>query len=62
MPLTTNLQIGIFDVWGIDFMGPFSNSKGCEYIMVTVDYVSKAIFNSGCQKGWQIQNGNFGSL
>jgi hypothetical protein len=36
-----NLQIDIFDVWGIDFMGPFPNSKGCEYILVAVDYVSK---------------------
>jgi hypothetical protein len=41
MPLTSNLQIDIFDVWGNDFMGPFPNSKGCEYILVVVDYVSK---------------------
>jgi hypothetical protein len=41
MPLTSNLQIDIFDVWGIDFMGPFLNSEGCEYILVDVDYVSK---------------------
>jgi transposase InsO family protein len=41
MPLTLNLQIDIFDVWGIDFMGPFLNSEGCEYILVAVDYVSK---------------------
>jgi hypothetical protein len=41
MPLTLNLQIDIFDVWGIDFMGPFTNSEGCEYILVAVDYVSK---------------------
>jgi hypothetical protein len=41
MPLTLNLQIDIFDVWGIDFMGPFLNSEGCEYILVDVDYVSK---------------------
>jgi hypothetical protein len=25
MPLKYNLQIDIFDVWGIDFMGPFKN-------------------------------------
>jgi hypothetical protein len=43
MPLTSNLQIDIFDVWGIDFIGPFPNSEGCEYILVTVDYVSKWI-------------------
>jgi hypothetical protein len=41
MPLTLNLQIDIFDVWGIDFMGPFPNSEGCEYILVAIDYVSK---------------------
>jgi hypothetical protein len=23
MPLRYNLQIDLFDVWGIDFMGPF---------------------------------------
>jgi hypothetical protein len=40
MLLTTNLQIDIFDVWGINFMGPFPNSEGCDYIMVVVDYVS----------------------
>jgi hypothetical protein len=43
MPLTLNLQIDIFDVWGIDFMGPFPNSEGCENILVAVDYVSKLV-------------------
>nr|GEX17017.1 reverse transcriptase domain-containing protein [Tanacetum cinerariifolium] len=28
----------IFDVWGIDFMGPFPSSKGNKYILVAVDY------------------------
>nr|GFC38332.1 reverse transcriptase domain-containing protein [Tanacetum cinerariifolium] len=31
----------IFDVWGINFMGPFLSSKGNKYILVTVDYLSK---------------------
>nr|GFA75951.1 reverse transcriptase domain-containing protein [Tanacetum cinerariifolium] len=31
----------IFDVWGIDFMGLFSSSKGNKYILVAVDYFSK---------------------
>ncbi|KAL7597527.1 hypothetical protein Lser_V15G21750 [Lactuca serriola] len=31
----------VFDVWGIDFMGPFTMSKGNKYILVAVDYVSK---------------------
>ncbi|GKB33882.1 reverse transcriptase domain-containing protein [Tanacetum coccineum] len=30
-----------FDIWGLDFMGPFSNSFGNKYILVVVDYVSK---------------------
>ncbi|GKE56248.1 reverse transcriptase domain-containing protein [Tanacetum coccineum] len=41
MPLT-NIQAGeIFDIWGIDFMGPFPKSHMFEYILVTVYYVSK---------------------
>nr|GFC87509.1 reverse transcriptase domain-containing protein [Tanacetum cinerariifolium] len=31
----------IFDVWGIDFMGPSPSSKGNKYILVAVDYLSK---------------------
>ena len=31
----------MFDVWGIDFMGPFPPSKGNLYILVAMDYVSK---------------------
>ncbi|GJS81610.1 reverse transcriptase domain-containing protein [Tanacetum coccineum] len=31
----------IFDVWGIDFMGPFPSSKRKKYILVAIDYVSK---------------------
>ena len=41
MPLTPILIVEIFDVWGIDFMGPFLTSFGFEYILVAVDYVSK---------------------
>ncbi|XP_074315670.1 uncharacterized protein LOC141651876 [Silene latifolia] len=43
MPLTNILEIELFDCWGIDFMGPFPNSCGNEYILVAVDYVSKWI-------------------
>ena len=35
------LEVEIFDLWGIDFMGPFPPSDGKEYILVAVDYVSK---------------------
>ncbi|GJV18807.1 reverse transcriptase domain-containing protein [Tanacetum coccineum] len=31
----------IFDIWGIDFMGPFPKSHKFGYILVAVDYVSK---------------------
>ena len=41
MPLNPILIIDLFDVWGIDFMGPFPNSFGNLYILVGVDYVSK---------------------
>ncbi|GJR92204.1 reverse transcriptase domain-containing protein [Tanacetum coccineum] len=37
-----NIQVcEVFDVWGLDFMGPFSQSRGNKYILVAVDYVSK---------------------
>ena len=35
------LEVEIFDLWGINFMGPFPPSNGKEYILVAVDYVSK---------------------
>ena len=41
MPLKNILEVEIFDVWGIDFMGPFPLSFGNLYILVSVDYVSK---------------------
>nr|GEY07993.1 hypothetical protein [Tanacetum cinerariifolium]GEY07996.1 hypothetical protein [Tanacetum cinerariifolium] len=41
MPLN-NIQVcEIFDIWGIDFMGPFLKSYKFEYILVAVDYISK---------------------
>nr|GFA79287.1 hypothetical protein [Tanacetum cinerariifolium] len=41
MPQNSIQIFEIFDVWGIDFMGPFSSSKGNKYILVAVDYLSK---------------------
>ena len=41
MVMRSILEVEIFDLWGIDFMGPFSLSNGKEYILVAVDYVSK---------------------
>ena len=34
-------MVRIFDVWGIDFMGPFLSSFGNMYILLAVDCVSK---------------------
>ncbi len=41
MPLRSIIAVEIFDVWGIDFMGPFPQSNGNLYILLAVDYVSK---------------------
>ncbi|KAK9021179.1 hypothetical protein V6N11_011180 [Hibiscus sabdariffa] len=41
MPLQCILEVELFDVWGIDFMGPFPSSHGDLYILLVVDYVSK---------------------
>jgi hypothetical protein len=41
MPQKGMLEVELFDVWGIDFMGPFPPSFGKNYILVAVDYVSK---------------------
>nr|GEU33634.1 reverse transcriptase domain-containing protein [Tanacetum cinerariifolium] len=41
MPQNAIQVCKIFDVWGIDFIGPFPNSKGNKYILVAVDYLSK---------------------
>ena len=34
-------MVELFDIWGIDFMGPFPTSRGNRYILVAIDYVSK---------------------
>nr|GEU69582.1 retroelement Pol polyprotein-like [Tanacetum cinerariifolium] len=41
MPQNSIQICEIFDVWGIDFMGPFLSSRGNKYIIVAVDYLSK---------------------
>ncbi|XP_038679467.1 uncharacterized protein LOC119980742 [Tripterygium wilfordii] len=41
MTLNSILVVEMFDVWGIDFMGPFSPSYGYAYILVAVDNISK---------------------
>nr|GEU38849.1 reverse transcriptase domain-containing protein [Tanacetum cinerariifolium] len=41
MPQNSIRICEIFDVWGIDFIGPFPSSRGNKYILVAVDYLSK---------------------
>ncbi|GJT58077.1 reverse transcriptase domain-containing protein [Tanacetum coccineum] len=41
MPQNSIQVCEIFDVWGINFMGPFPSSRGNKYILVAVDYLSK---------------------
>ena len=41
MPLNPIIVAEVFNVWGIDFTGPFPISFGNEYIFLVVDYVSK---------------------
>ena len=50
MPLHGILVVQLFDVWGIDFMGPFPSSFGNLYILLTVDYVSKWVEAVACPK------------
>ena len=40
-PMHTILEVELFDLWGMDFMGPFPPSYNNLYILMAVDYVSK---------------------
>ena len=46
MPQTPILLVEIFDVWGIDFMGPFPIYFGFTYILL------QSIM---CQSGWKLK-------
>lgn len=37
MPMNPTLIVENFDVWGIEFMGPFPSSFGNLYILLVVD-------------------------
>ena len=50
MPLRGIMVVQIFDVWGIDFMGPFPPSFGNLYILLAVDYVSKWVEAVACPR------------
>ena len=41
MSMQPILEVEIFDLWEIYFMGHFPPSNGKEYILVAADYVSK---------------------
>ncbi|GJU14044.1 reverse transcriptase domain-containing protein [Tanacetum coccineum] len=41
MPQNAIQVCEIFDVWGIDFMGPFLSSRGNKCILMAIDYLSK---------------------
>ncbi|XP_072060264.1 uncharacterized protein [Arachis hypogaea] len=43
MPQQFILELELFDVWRIDFMGHFPTSYSNKYILVAVDYVSKGM-------------------
>ena len=50
VPLQGILVVQLFDVWGIDFIGPFPTSFGNTYILLAVDYVSKWVEATTCPK------------
>ena len=50
MPLRGIMVVQIFDVWGIDFMGPFPPLFGNLYILLAVDYVSKWVEAVACSR------------
>ena len=37
------LEVELFDLWGMDIMGPFPSSFSHMYILLAVDYVSKCV-------------------
>ena len=39
--MSTILEVKLFDLWGIDFIGPFPLSFSNLYILLVLDYVSK---------------------
>ena len=50
MPLQGISVVQLFDVWGINFMGPFPCSFENLYILLTMDYVSKWVEATACPK------------
>ena len=40
-PLQPILKVELFDIWGMDFMGPFPSFFSNLYILLAADYISK---------------------
>ena len=40
-PLQPILEVELFDIWGMDFMGPFPSSFNNLYTLLALDYVPK---------------------
>ena len=49
LPLNPILIVELFDVWSIDFMGPFPNFYEYLYILVAIDYISKWVEAIDCK-------------
>ena len=39
--MQTILEVELFDIWGMDFVGPFPSLFSNLYILLVIDYVSK---------------------
>ena len=48
MPQKGILEVELFDVWGVDFVGPLPSSNGYKHILVEVDYVRMGRSNTHC--------------
>ncbi|RVW95554.1 putative mitochondrial protein [Vitis vinifera] len=62
MPMNPILIVDLFNVWDIDFMGPFSMSFGNSYILVRVYYVSKWVESIVSDGGTHFCNKPFETL
>ncbi|GJT53320.1 reverse transcriptase domain-containing protein [Tanacetum coccineum] len=58
MPQNAIQVCKIFEIWGIDFMGPFLSSHGNKYILVAVDYLSKWV-EAKHKAYWALKHANF---